>query len=406
MGIKRILLLVAFVVFVLGMAFALYWVFFKSPALPGDDLDNVNGSGALPGIGEGNISVISTTTPDIGDLPWKDLEDKISPTANGGLTKVTKVTEGEIKGLESNGTDLKFYNADSKQFYKIGVDGKAELLTDKKFYNVDKVSWSDKGDKAVLEYPDGSNILYNFETGKQVTLPIELQDFSFNRAGANLAAEWIDASGNDDNNWLVLVSEDGGNIDLIEPLGDQAADTAIGFSPDNQIAALYRDYLDLQRQEIFPIGLHDENFNSFVVQGAGFTSEWSPSGQSLVYSIYNKESDYLPTLWVTQGDTNTLGQVKVSLNLNTWPDKCTFSGDNVMYCAVPRGLPRGAGLYPEIAESYNDTFYRVDLNSGVQTLVADPIGDNLGYNAHNLFISGNVLYFTDQNGDLQSINLQ
>lgn len=400
------MVLLGFVAFVLLIAFALYWVFFKNPALPGREGDNTNGSGGLPNIGVGNISVISTSTPDISNLPWEELQDRVSPVANGGLTVVNKVAEGDIKGLSSTGSGTKFYNADAQQFYKIGTDGKVELLADKKFYNVDKVNWSNKGDKVVLEYPDGSNILYNFDTGKQVTLPTELQDFSFDRSGTGLAAEWIDASGNEENNWLVAISEDGANIDLIEPIGDEAADTQVGFSPDNQIAALYRSYADLQRQEIYPIGLHGENFNSFVVQGAGFTSDWSPSGQSLIYSVYNKESDYLPTMWVTQGNTNTLGQIKVSLNLNTWPDKCTFSGEQTLYCAVPRGLPRGAGLYPEVAADYNDTFYRVDLNSGVQTLIADPVGDSLGYNAHNLFVSGNVLYFTDQEGNLQSINLQ
>ncbi|PLX25101.1 hypothetical protein C0580_03285 [Candidatus Parcubacteria bacterium] len=403
---KRILLVVGFVIFVIAMAFALYWVFFRGGSLPGGGDDNTNAGGSLPNIGAGNVSIISTSTPNIDSLPFDQIKDRISPVANGGLTAVNTITESSIKGLNNSAFGLRYYDENEKKFYKLNEKGEPEVLDDKQFHNVDKVSWSQKGDKAVLEYPDGNNILYNFETGDQVTLPVELEDFSFDRSGTSLAAEWIDASGNDENNWLVLVSENGANIDLIEPLGDQAADTQVAFSPDNQVAALYREYIDTQRQEVYPIGIHGENFSSFVVNGAGFTSEWSPGGRSLVYSVYNKESDYLPTLHVTQGNTSSLGQIKVSLNLNTWPEKCTFASEDTMYCAVPRGLPRGAGLYPEIAQDYTDTFYSVNLNSGVQQLIADPVGASLGYNAHDLFVSGDNLYFTDQDGVLQMIQLQ
>ncbi|HLD53322.1 MAG TPA: hypothetical protein VJA82_08460, partial [Sediminibacterium sp.] len=140
-----------------------------------------------------------------------------------------------------------------------------------------------------------------------------------------------------------------------------------------------------------------------------FTSSWSPEGNSLLYSVYSETTDYLPNLWVTNGQTSRLGDLKVSLNLATWPDKCTFSGENSLYCAVPQGLPRGAGLYPEIANSYPDNFYRVDLSTGAKTLIASPVGDLGGYTAYNLFVSddGQFLYFTDQDsGLLQSIRLR
>jgi sugar lactone lactonase YvrE len=80
-----------------------------------------------------------------------------------------------------------------------------------------------------------------------------------------------------------------------------------------------------------------------------------------------------------------------------------------MFCAVPQGLPRGAGIYPEIAYQYPDNFYRVDLNSGVKTLLASPVGSEGAYSGYNLTVSadGTILYFTDRNsGTLQSIRLK
>ena len=408
MNVKKILILLGFVIFVLAIAFALYWVFFKTSPL---DVDNVNyGPGAIPPGGEGNAIVVSNTNTAVTNerFPIENYFDReVSDIANGGLTSVTRLTDGAVTGVDVSSGSLKFYDTEANQFYTINAFGQKELLTDKKFFGVSDVVWDRKGDKAVLEYPDGRNIVYNFKTGKQVTLPAELQDFSFDTNGSQLVAEWINVDGNEENNWLVTVNDDGSGMQLVEPIGDEAADVAVGFSPDNQVAALYRKYIDLQRQEVVPIGLEGENFRSFTVQGAGFTSEWSPGGDSLVYSVYHESTNYMPNLWVTQGNSGELGNVRVSLNLATWPDKCTFSGNDTMYCAVPRGLPRGAGLYPEIADSYNDNFYTVNLSTGAKTLIANPIGEPFGYSARNLFVSddGSTLYFTDQNGNLQSMLL-
>ena len=407
MNVKKLLIIIAFMVFVVAMALALYWVFFKGGTVgPGDA--NYD-PGIIPPGGEGNVTVVSNVNAVINErLPIEDyFTGQISEVANGGFTNVNLLTDTAVSGLTTSPGGLQYYDKDKNQFFTINSLNQRELLTDKKFYNVSKVNWANSGDKAVLEYPDGRNIVYNFKTDKQVTLPAELQDFSFNHNSSKLIAEWINADGNEENNWIITVNDDGSGMQLIEPIGDEAGDVAVGFSPDNQVAALYRKYIDLQRQEVFPIGLNGENFSSFTVQGAGFTSEWSPDGESLVYSVHHESTDYLPNLWIAQGESGDLGNYRTSLNLATWPDKCTFSGSTTMYCAVPKGLPRGAGLYPEIANSYNDNFYTINLNTGAKTLIANPVGLSLGYSAHNLFVSddGSLLYFTDQDGKLQSMRL-
>ena len=291
--------------------------------------------------------------------------------------------------------------------FRIDESGNIVSLNDKKFYQVDNVTWAGSGDKAILEYPDGSNILYNFQTNQQVTLPPELEQFSFNKVANQIVAQWIGPDA--DSNWMIAANDDGSGMYLVEPLGENAHTVEMGFSPDNQVAALHRTYIGLDQQEIYPLGLNGENFKSFKVSGAGFTSEWSPKGTSLLYSVYSESTNYNPNLWVTKGNTSELGDIKVSLNISTWPDKCTFVGENSLYCAVPQGLPRGAGLYPEIANDYLDNFYQINLNSGIKTLLASPVGAEGGYNANNLFVSsdGSILYFTDINsGTLQSIRLE
>jgi len=408
MDIKKIITIIVFVLVVVGLGFALYYVFFRSDA-PGLEVNQNFNSGNLPDIGNGNISVINTNTnQNVNGLPWQQyVNQPISEVANGGLTEVTKVTDTSVDGLIAGYRGLQYYDKDSQQFFYLDEDGRPRLLADKKFFQVSDITWTKSGEKAILEYPDGSNILYNFRTGKQVTLPIELQEFSFTSDGSQIVAKWLGET--EENNWLVAANDDGSGLYLIEPLGDQSHNVQSIFSPDGQVAALNTKYVDAQRQEVYPIGLHGENFTSFVVNGAGFTADWSPQGTSLLYSVYNENTSYQPNLWVTKGTTSQLGEIKVSLNLSTWPDKCAFASESTLYCAVPQGLPRGAGFYPEVADQFPDNFYVVDLNTGNKSLIASPVGDGGSYSAYNLFFSsdGSTLYFTDRaTGRLQSIRLK
>ncbi len=406
MDIKKIFIAIGFMLFVAAIGFALYWVFFRSLPIADTDTDDPFRPTGLPSIGDGGPTVVDPGDDDA--LPWREYYgDKVSPVANGGLTAVEKITTSTAKGITSGPQGLQYYDEDEQKFFSIDNDGKIVSLSDQKFYGVENVTWENAGEKAILEYPDGRNILYNFKTGKQVTLPHEMEEFSFNGAANQIVAEWIGDS--DENNWLVTSNDDGSGLRLIEPIGDQSHNVQVGVSPDNQVAALFREYVDAQRQEVYPLGFNKENLNSFVVNGAGFDSKWSNDGQRLMYSVYNKDTNYNPNLWVTSGDTGNLGDIKVSLNLQTWPEKCTFSGADNLVCAVPQGLPRGAGLAPEVSKDYRDNFYSIDLNTGAKFLLASPVGEDGLYSAENLFVSndGSVLYFTDANtGVLQSIKLR
>ncbi|MDD5749668.1 MAG: hypothetical protein PHO91_02685 [Patescibacteria group bacterium] len=407
MNLKKIILTVLFLVFVVFVGFSLYWVFFRSVTetdAPGDF-----SAGDIPIIGSGDVAIIGqdTGTSDQG-LPWQALiRDQVSPVASGGLTEVKEVVNNTVKGLLPTSAGLQYYDADKQQFFRLDENGNLVSLSDRKFFQVEKVTWDNYGDKAILEYPDGMKILYDFRTQKQVTLPRELENFSFNSSGTQIAAKWQGQSA--DYNWLIVANEDGSGMRLVEPLGENAHTVQVGFSPDNQVVALHSKATGLDAQEVYPLGMRGENFKSFAVSGAGFTSSWSPQGNSLLYSVYNEQNNYNPNLWITKGNTSQLGDLKVSLNLATWPEKCTFAGENNLYCAVPQGLPRGAGLFPEIAHDYPDNFYSVNLTSGQRTMLASPVGARGGYSAYNLFLSadGSLLYFTDaKTGTLQSIRLR
>jgi hypothetical protein len=177
MNIKKILVVTAFILSVLGLGFALYWVFFRSA--PITDTGNTNGTpGSFPNIATGTPQITNTNTNNIPTLPGQQFDlSKVSKVANGGLTEVNKVTNDPVIGLAKNNSGVSFYDQAKQQFFKINTNGQVELLSDKLFYGVSGVTWSNTGEKAIIEYPDGANVLYNFKDKNKLLFHKECKSF-------------------------------------------------------------------------------------------------------------------------------------------------------------------------------------------------------------------------------------
>ena len=389
--------------------FLLYYFFFRDLAGPEGPANVNTGNGVLPIPTNGNISVVGNENRNVSFPDFGGRIDLNAPrdVARGGLTNVSDYGNFQVQNFVSAPAGTHFYDRQASQFFTF--DGvRIVPLSDEKFYNVQAVTWAKDLKKAVLEYPDGSNIVYDFATKRQVTLPQELTDFSFDTTGKAIAGKWFGDS--EDENWLMVGGTDGSNLQLVEPIGDQSNNVHVDFSPDNQIVALYRRPANADYQTILPIGLRGENFRSFDVPGLKFESKWSPSGNALLYNVTTAKNEYKPELWLTTGTDEVLGTTHLDLKLTTRVEKCTFdsSGDSI-YCAQPVSLDRGAGLYPEIAVGTPDTFYRIDLRSGQKIPLAVPVGSHAGYSAESVFLSSDesLLYFVDAvTQQLHSIRLK
>ncbi|MDZ4230139.1 MAG: hypothetical protein U1C53_03290, partial [Candidatus Veblenbacteria bacterium] len=107
--------------------------------------------------------------------------------------------------------------------------------------------------------------------------------------------------------------------------------------------------------------------------------------------------------------TDRVGQNKQALGLNTWADKCTFNS-GAAYCAVPQGLPEGAGFTRALAQGLPDAIWRVDLATGGTALVAQPLneqGQGISISTMTVSADGRYLYFTDAaTGQLRSVQLK
>lgn len=405
---KKIAAILLFIAVTVGIGYALYSLFFRAvgpEAVPPTEVnENVPGVG-LPEAGIGAPVTGGPAVP-LPEVTPGAPAPGVSAVADGGVTVVTPVAPVPTVGASLSSTgSLNYYNQSDGKFYRVGPDGTVASLSNKEFFNVSDAQFDPTGNKAILEYPDGSNILFDFKTGTQVTLPKHWEDFDFNATGTQIAAKSI---GLDTANRFVVVSNpDGSGARAVQEMGPNADKVKIAFSPSGQVVATSEtgDKSGVDRQEVYLVGQHGENFKSMVVEGLDFRPTWAPSGQQMLYSVAGSLSDWKPQLWIVDAQGNDIGRNRKSLNVNTWIDKCTFSGDDTLFCAVPQDQPRGLGLQPEIANQLTDDLYKIDLITGLQTKIATPEG---GHSIGKVMVSSDkkTLYFTDTgSGILNKVKL-
>ncbi len=397
-NLKRILLIAGLTIVTALIAYGLYFMFQKTAPgskIPGQTTTTTGGK--LPTAGErqpGATTTPGTIGPDGQLLPTAGYIPQTTPNYYKP-TPVTQITSdyATFPSLSKNNA-LRYYNSSDGKFYRVLPDGSIKELADQVFYNVQKITWANTKDEAVLEYPDGAKIIYNFETKKQVSIPSHWEDFSFSPESNELAAKSIGLS--PENRWLITFNDDGTGTKLIEPMGENADKVQIAWSPSRQVVAFSQtgEPLGLDRKEVLLVGLNGENFKSTIVEGNDFRPQWSPTGSRLLYSVYSARSSYQPELWIVDAYGENIGDNRQLLKINTWADKCTFQNNTTLYCAVPRNLPEGSGMLPELAAGVYDDLYKIDLKTGLKTGI--PLGADYEINNISFDTAGEKVFFTSK----------
>ena len=290
------------------IGYGLYYIFTR-PVVPTQPPPTITlPPGQLPPAGERPATTSVTDEPAGRELlPTAGIIQTTAPSFYKP-TAVNQLVSDVVTNPSSNGKgDFRYYKATNGKFYKILPDGTVKTLTDQVFFSAQKVTWAANQDKAVIEYPDSSKIIYDFAAQKQVTLPKHWQDFSFSADGNQVAAKSMGMS--PENRWLVTVNDDGTGSRLIEPLGDNADKVTVSWSPSRQVVAFSQtgEPQGAERREVLFVGLNGENFKSTIVEGMGFQPQWSTTGKKLLYSVYSSRSDYKPELWLVDSYGDSIG---------------------------------------------------------------------------------------------------
>lgn len=408
---RRLIFAIIFVAITLLLGLALYLVFFRGPSAAGPkgvipiDTGPVTGfPSADQGFIDGGVDVGDPDLPTTGEVTDRPslLQREVAP-------RTTQLFDDDIKSPSfANANTVNFYSEQDGRFYRVSGEGNLQPLSDQVFFNVDEVTWAPNSNDAIIEYPDGANIYYDFEEERQVTLPKHWEDFSFSEDGGRVAAKSVGLS--PENRWLIVSNPDGSNTKLVEPLGENGDKVTVDWSPNQQVLGFSRtgDPLGANREQILLVGQNGENFQGLIVEGRGFESTWSQKGDKLAYSVFNARNDFKPELWVVNANPNNVGTNRRLLNVNTWAEKCSFDPSNqrFMYCGVPERLDTGAGFQPALADLTPDRLYRIDTQTGIQTEIQ--IDDNRDHTINEIMVAedGRSLIFTDkQNEGLFEVSL-
>lgn len=355
-------------------------------------------TGTLPGAGQagsgGTADDQARALPTGQDLRLPSQIDPNAASSPRTTVLVDVPTSFASASPGSTSGDLRFYNTADGKFYRVNERGETTPLSDKAFYGVESVGWGKTSDKAILEFPDGSNVYYNFDEQRQITLPKHWADFQFSTDDTKIVSKSL--GNNESNRFLIISNPDGSDTEAVQELGNNADKVHTVWAPTNQVVAYAHtgNAIGFNREQIILVGRNQENLPGLITEGRGFIPSWSPDGGSLLYSVYTSENGYLPELWVSGGTADTINSNRRRLELTTWADKCAWQNEEILYCAVPSNLEVGAALQRDALPQGRDQLFRINLRSGQKT--------NLGFiegatNVRSLHIAEDGASATMQN---------
>jgi len=390
--VKRILIGSVFVIAVLALAYLLYIVFFRTTPTPPAPVNVNNGNIALPNINETLQNINRENTNVDTTIPSVDtFEDQTKKTA-----QVLTPSINAQDPAPANDGSLRYYAPVDGKFYKVNSNGSITSLSDSTFQDIEKVTWSDNSNEAILEFPDGSNIYYNIDTNRQVTLPKEYEEFDFSPTSSKIVFKYMHID--QERRVLAVSNPDGTGARTLESLGENADHVMVEWSPTGKVAASYAEFIDLNRQELGFVGLKGENFKGTIVEGRGLQSSYSPSGKELLYSVYSSGTEYKPSLWIVDADGEDIGKNRKELKINTFANKCSFnSAGTTVYCGIPQEQKYGYGLEPGLLDGIGDDIYRIDIATGSKTKVATPLN---GFGQATFSVDDDSMVITEDSGQL------
>ena len=402
---KIMLRITAFVASTLLIAFLVYWFLLRTaPSItPPDAVPD-----ALPDSPIGGL----TGSDNVDERPTTGGPNEVGPggltpsdVADGGPTQTVQLTSSAVTSPTVSGNQISFYDPSDGSFYSIDASGNLIRRSNASFPLADTVTFSNDTSKVALEFPDGSNIIYDINTDKQTTLPAHWQEFSFAPTSTEVASKSVTVDPYA--RALVVTSTDGSQATAIAGLGNNVDDVTINWSPNNAIVAFSETgsaQSAFGRQEIFLIDTSGEAAGALIVEGSNFSAAWSPSGEQILYSVARTANNDRPSLWLVDGSGQDIGSGRIDLGVETWVEKCTFRDETFVLCAVPRQVPNFSGFDHRLVTS-GDDLYQVNVSTGRAFLLAEMTTE---IQMHNLTVSqdGSLLYFTDAFGRLNSLRLR
>ena len=397
---KRVLIIGAMVIVLLGLVVGLYFLFFApSPHL------TVNSGNNFGDTGSGTVTPPSTIEAGTGaptagtTLAPNFVEITASPVSAGEVMLDVAPTESSTSTSTSSPSsftpgdvEVRYIDRESGNIYSyLALSRKLSRVSDRTLPGIQQVSW----------LPDGSVAFVQFLASTDDTSHVDTFALPFDgSAGYSLQQDLSQAVVVGANSIFALTTGTDSSIGTIANADGTSAQTvfttpltSIQIHPagDTLLAATKAS----SELDGYAFSISGNSFTPILGPLRGLTILPSPSGNLILYSYTDSSNAFhMATFNLTNGTVTTLP-------LATLAEKCVWTSDSsALYCAIPNSV---SGNLPDDwyqgAVSFTDRIWRIDLTTRLATLVLDPSQvANVDIDAVNLTIDPNsqVLVFRNK----------
>ncbi|MBI1755199.1 hypothetical protein HY250_02925 [Candidatus Azambacteria bacterium] len=374
---KKIILILLAVLLLVGAGFAVYYFYFKKPAVKAGETGKET---KAPPRAQENVTVIDSKLKRIS----KGVA--VSPVAIADGTKV-------------------MYAGKSGGIYEVGFDGGG--LKETKFVpqkNLFRVLWSKNAGEFIALYgaPEGRRLFYN-NSATQNTSPLDknIVSVSLSKTAAKMA--YLSINGTQNQNTVTVADLNGENPKIA--LNTRLADVRLDWVNENEIAVSTTPS-GLAENTLWLLNVSSQKLTSVLSGVFGLTAKWDDAGERFLFSQTSSAGENL-SLSISN---KTGGQIK-KMDLAALPEKCTFSKDGKnVFCAAAQNAPDIVwpddyykGLYKT-----NERVWSVNLSTGSRNSLYE-FDPNGAFDATNLILSPKedaLVFLNKSDGYLYSLQLK
>lgn len=376
---KRLIILISAIAGIFIIAGFVLWLVFRTPT-------EKTITEETP---EEIIATVPITPPKEGEFTIFNLSDTavLSPAISGNKALYYSKLNGNVLETDFEG-------------------GSSRTVTNISIPNLLTAAWSYDKSKAINIYQENGTIkkvLFDFSTQKAVQLDSRIKFVNFAQNKDKIAYQFIDESLG--TNKIAIADSNGLNWKNI--FSTRAENLKIYWPSENTVA-FATSPSGLALGSAFTKKIDDESsgLTKTISDAFGLTIKYSPDGSRLLYSKTD-QFGHNPSLHLIRD-----GGSAENLNLSTLSDKCVFSQNNNIYCAVPK-IINGSLVLPDDfyknTANFSDVFFKIDASANRSSILLDPADFKYDFNASDIQISPNedyLVFINKKDGLLYSVKIK
>ena len=338
--------------------------------------------------------------------PEEEITIPITPQTEGEFT-IFKLSDVAVISPIISDNKVLYYSKLNGNVLKTDFEGKSiQPLTNIAIPNLITTVWSFDKSQTINIYQENDvvkKVLFDFASQKATQLDSKIKSISFAPNQNKIAYQFIDDSLG--KNTITIADSNGLNWKDIFNI--RMENIRLYWTKDN-LLTLTSAPSGIVKGSALTIDTTPKiiSLKKLISDIYGLTIKYSPDGKNLIYS-QTDQYGHNPTLHLIKE-----GGVAEKTNLNTLSDKCAFSKNNNIYCAIPKiingSLILPDDFYKNIA-NFSDIFFKIDMANNKSSIIFDPADFKYDFNASDLNISPNedyIIFINKKDGLLYSIKIK